>query len=197
MAGHDTASSLIHEFESRLDSLRSGKQEGDDRWADAMLGAVDAVRDLIDHGGADPKTLRLLEQAHGALASLETPRSTETTSRAQDSATGRAPELDIGFPLSGEEMETLRKALARSERPYILEKLIENSLPTEVLSALPIFTAYRRNRYGYKVANQTSRLRGPGPGYSLYHPDGRVGIIVCFIRPLLSRQGSSVSRAGS
>ncbi len=100
-----------------------------------------------------------MEQARSALAALAIATG-DGSKASSNQAPQSPPELDIGFPLRGEEMERLQKALARSEHPYILEKLIENSLPMDSISALPIFTTIAET--GTVIAWQTKPAGSAG-----------------------------------
>jgi len=138
MAGHDSASRVVHQLESRLDLLRSGKQQPDQTWADPMLQAVDALRSLIFKGDGESETQETLDQAYSGLCVLGSSDDT-----APDSFKAANPALELGFSLDAKEMAQLEQATRRQERPYILEKLIDAQLKAESIAGLPIFQTLR------------------------------------------------------
>lgn len=131
MTGRDGASRVMHELETRLDELRSGKALPDDGWTDAMLGALDASRsDLQTAEGGDA-----LDAAAARLRAL-------VESGEAGDARKEAPALEIGFPLTEAEAKAMLGAVRAEERLYILEKLIEAEMDDERIAALPIFDTF-------------------------------------------------------
>jgi two-component system chemotaxis response regulator CheY len=145
MAGHDTASTLIHEFESRLDSLRSGKRLPDSKWTDVMLSAVDAVQSLITKGNDDGEAVIAIAAAQESLTLLGV-----DGAASPDVPAPKAPNLHVPFPLSGLEVDLFRRSLGETGKPYILEKLVDNTLSDEQIGSLPVFDSIKE--FGVPIA---------------------------------------------
>jgi len=145
MAGHDTASALIHEFESRLDSLRSGKRLPDSNWTDVMLSAVDAVQSLITQGDEDGEAIMAVSAAQDSLTKLGA-----DAAASPEVPTPKAPNLHVPFPLSAAEVDLFRRSLGATGKPYILEKLVDNTLSDEQIRTLPVFDSIKE--FGVPIA---------------------------------------------
>ncbi len=135
MAGHDSASRLVHQLESRLDMLRSGRQQPDQTWADPLLQAVDALRSLIFKGDGESEIRDALEQAYAGLNGLGADESAAEPQRLADKTA-----QELSFSLDAGEMALFQQATLRQEWPYILEKLIDANLESARVSGLPIFS---------------------------------------------------------
>ncbi len=133
MIGHDGASRVMHELETRLDELRSGKLLPDDSWTDAMLKASDAARADISGGSPDGGSADL-DEAVSKLRALV---------RAADEASETKPAppaLEVGFPLTSAEAALLARCDFSKEKTFILEKLVESGMSEEKIAELPIFS---------------------------------------------------------
>ncbi len=164
ISGYDSASGLVHEFESRLDALRSGKRQPDETWTNAMIQAVDAARRLVDAKDADAEAS--VDAARAALAALaETPAQAAPRRAAEKKPAPAAPAPEPGpvqpaapglsFPLSEPEAEALSAALSQGKRPYVLEKLVDGSLDAAAVAALPVLGTLRG--IGSPIAWRTQR----------------------------------------
>lgn len=123
MLSRDDASNLMHELETRLDGVRSGRDGIGESLIDAMLAAVDGARsDVLSEPG-----------------STVDPRIAEALSLLCSSVPPAAASLDISFALDGTEVNRLRTTVVNGRTPYILEKVVDASLSDTEIDLLPIF----------------------------------------------------------
>jgi len=163
ISGYESASGLIHEFESRLDALRSGKRQPDEAWTNAMIQAVDAARRLVDAKDADAEAA--VEAARAALAALaasptEAAPGASEPGEPEPAAGAAVPQSaapGLSFPLTEAEAHALCAALGEGKRPYVLEKLVDDSLDQAAAAGLPVFDTIRS--FGAPLA---WRLQGSG-----------------------------------
>lgn len=144
MAGAEALAHLVHEAESCLDALRSGKGDPRSAWADALLSVVDHARANAGSGN-DVGAPELSRSMQGLLASWET----------EPAGTG-----EVGFPLESGEAANLKAELDSGASAYVLEKVIAEGMSAEEAATLPVFDSIAE--IGKAIASRINHIQGAG-----------------------------------
>jgi two-component system chemotaxis response regulator CheY len=145
MSGSDISARLIHQAESCLDALRSGKGDSGSDWVDLLLEVVDQVRKFMG-AGMDGEAPALSAKLDGLLAQWAHKEKEEAR--------------EIGFPLDEAEAKELQKAVSSGLSLFILEKLVGEGLDAASVDALPVFETLAE--IGSAIARRLVRVKGSG-----------------------------------
>ncbi len=145
MGGADISARLIHQAESCLDALRSGKGDPGSDWIDPLIAVVDHVRKAMETN-REVESPELSVRLDGLLEAW--------------SQKGKDQPREIGFPLEGSEAQALNRAVSGGLVPYVLEKLLGEGLDASTVRALPIFEAVAEA--GVVLAHRLVKVIGSG-----------------------------------
>ena len=145
MGGADISARLIHQAESCLDALRSGKGDPGSDWVDPLLAVVDHVRKAMETN-QEVESTELSLRLEGLLEAW--------------SLKGKDQPKEIGFPLDGNEAQALHKAVSGGLVPHVLEKLLGEGLDASTVRELPIFEAVAEA--GLVLAHRLVKVPGSG-----------------------------------
>ncbi len=145
MEGIDQSAELIHQSESCLDALRTGKGDVESGWVDILLAVVDHVRTVVG-SDLDAKAPALAERLERLLGDW----------LGQEKIQARR----IGFPLDEAEAQALQAALSSNLTPYMLEKVVGDELDASSVDSLPVFDAVAEA--GSLITRRLIRAKGSG-----------------------------------
>lgn len=145
MEGIDQSAELIHQAESCLDALRTGKGDAESGWVDILLAVVDHVRTVVG-SDLDAKAPALSERLERLLGDW----------LGQEKVQAR----HIGFPLEESEAQALQAALSSNLTPYMLEKVVGDDLDAASIDSLPVFDAVAEA--GRLITRRLIRAKGSG-----------------------------------
>lgn len=145
MQGEELCAKLVHQAESCLDALRSGKGDIHSDWVELLLEVTDEVKVNIE----DQEESRLLDLS-GRLEEL-----LEDWLHSENGQT-----REINFPLERDEALAVKKAVSAGLTLYTVEKIVGDDMTLETIRSLPVFDAIAEA--GQKIACRLVRVPGSG-----------------------------------
>jgi len=145
MQGEELCAKLIHQAESCLDALRSGKGDIRSDWVELLLEVIDEVKANIE-GQEESASLELsgrLEEMLGKWLHNEVEQTRE-----------------INFPLEPDEALAVKKAVSAGLTLYTVEKIVSDEMTIEKIHDLPVFEAIAEA--GQKIACRLVSVPGSG-----------------------------------
>jgi len=138
LRGDEEATGLVHCIETALDEMRSGRIGPSRELVDSFLAGADGIRARLS-GKRDADCRSLVASMEKAMSGASGPAATGPTPRSPDEALAKA----VGFPLSRDELASLRGEIAKGSRIYLAEKFLDGRLAQERVARLPIFETIR------------------------------------------------------
>jgi len=145
MQGEELCAMLIHQAESCLDALRSGKGDIHSDWVELLLDVIDGVKARID-GQEEFDSSELSGRLEGLLENWLHNKDAQTR--------------EINFPLEPDEALGVKNAVSAGLTLYTVEKIVSDAMTIESIQSLPVFDAIAEA--GQKIACRLVRVPGSG-----------------------------------
>jgi len=145
MQGEELSAKLVHQAESCLDALRSGKGDINSDWVELLLEVTDEVKTNIEEQ----------EESESRELSAKLKELLEDWLHKDDEQT-----REIDFPLEAGEALEVKKAVSSGMTLYTIEKIVGEEMDFTNVTSLPVFDAVAEA--GQKIVHYLVNVPGSG-----------------------------------